>query len=302
MVLHATPASFASTVAPACARGRSELWWSGPSDARSIALTFDDGPTERFTAHVLDVLDRFRVVATFFVIGEAARRHPDLVRRVRDAGHEIENHSQDHLSAALLDRAGVRAAMERGADTVERLAGRRSRWYRPPRGEVTSATLLAARQTGHTVALWSLARDDHGELADGDSAGIGRHLRAGVQPGDVVDLHDGIGRSSFTGPVDDQLARRRRAELTVLPDVIEDWLEQGYAFARLSELIPVAVGIRFTESWSDDVDLGVSVGVTAPHRSEGRRRHREAVQDGSRHVTERGGGRLRRATARARSR
>ncbi|MGZ4624736.1 MAG: polysaccharide deacetylase family protein [Kineosporiaceae bacterium] len=248
LVLHATPASFASTVAPACARGRSELWWSGPSDARTIALTFDDGPTERFTTHVLDVLNRFSVVATFFVIGEAAGRHPDLVRRVRDAGHEIENHSQDHVSAALLDRAGVQASMERGADTVERLAGRRSRWYRPPRGEVTSATLLAARQTGHSVALWSLARDDHGELADGDSAGIGQHLRAGVQPGDVVDLHDGIGRSSFTGLVDSRLVRRRRAELTVLPDVIESWLEQGYAFARLSDLIPVAVSASGSRS------------------------------------------------------
>jgi peptidoglycan/xylan/chitin deacetylase (PgdA/CDA1 family) len=240
LVLPATPASFASTVAPACARGRSELYWSGPSPARTVALTFDDGPTERFTMHVLDALQRFGVVATFFVIGEAAQRYPDLVRRVRDAGHEIQNHSQDHISAALLDRAGVRAAMERGADTVERLAGQRSRWYRPPRGEVTSATLLAARQTGHTVALWSLARDDHGELADGDTAGIGRHLRTRVHPGDVVDLHDGIGRSSFTGMVDDRLVRRRRAELTVLPNVIEAWLEQGYAFARLSDLIPPA--------------------------------------------------------------
>jgi peptidoglycan-N-acetylglucosamine deacetylase len=238
LVRHVTPGSFASTVAPACARGRGEIWWSGPASAHRVALTFDDGPTEQFTAHVLDVLDRFGVQATFFVIGEAALLHPDLVRRARDAGHEIQNHSQDHLSAALLDRAGVRAAMERGADTVERIAGRRPRWYRPPRGEVTSATVLAARQTGHTVALWSLMRDDHGELADDDAAGVGRHLRAGVRPGDVVDLHDGIGRSSFSGLVDDQLVTRRRAELTALPDVIRAWREQGYGFARLSDLIP----------------------------------------------------------------
>lgn len=241
LIQHATPASFASTLAPACARGYSQLWWSGPGSGMVVALTFDDGPTTQFTAHVLDLLDRAGVPATFFVIGEAARRHPDLVRRTRDAGHEIQNHSQDHVSAALLDRSQVRAAMERGADTIERLVGRRPQWYRPPRGEVTSATLLAARQTGHTVALWSLARDDHGELPDGDSAGVGRHLRAAVHPGDVVDLHDGIGRSSFAGEVDEQLVRRRRAELTVLPEVIEAWREQGYTFARLSDLIPPAV-------------------------------------------------------------
>ena len=98
-------------------------------------------------------------------------------------------------------------------------------WYRPPRGEVTSATLLAARETGHTVALWSVARDDHGELADDDAAGVGRHLRGALQPGDVVDLHDGIGRSSFTGlstAADDPSA----GELAALPDVLRAWIDQ----------------------------------------------------------------------------
>jgi peptidoglycan/xylan/chitin deacetylase (PgdA/CDA1 family) len=239
LTTHATPETFASTVAPASVRGDARLWWSAPAQGRKVALTFDDGPTEQFTAHVLDALDAADVRATFFVIGALVERHPDLVRRARDAGHEIQNHSHDHLSAALVGRDAVRDAMVRGADVIEQTAGRRSRWYRPPRGEVTTATLLAARQTDHTVALWSVARDDHGESADDDSAGVARHLSRALRAGDVIDLHDGIGRSSFTGLVDGQLVTRRSAELRALPDVLRAWRDQGWTFARLSDLIAV---------------------------------------------------------------
>src|SRR4051794_36189726 len=154
LVFHTSPESLASSVAPLCTRDGLEVWWSRSDATSAIALTFDDGPTEQLTPGVLDVLDRAEIRATFFIIGDLAEKHPDLVRRARDAGHQIENHSQDHRSAAVLNRDQVRVAMERGADTVERLTGRRSAWYRPPRGEITSATLIAARATNHTIALW----------------------------------------------------------------------------------------------------------------------------------------------------
>jgi peptidoglycan-N-acetylglucosamine deacetylase len=238
LAFHTSPESLASSVAPLCVRDSVAVWWSGSHAGRTLVLTFDDGPTQQLTPHVLDILDGARIRATFFVIGDLAQRHPDLVRRARDAGHQIENHSQDHRSAAALDRGRVRAAMERGADTIEQLTGRRSRWYRPPRGEVTSATLISARETGHVIALWSLERDDHGELADGDSAGVTRHLTTAVKPGDVVDLHDGLGRSTFQGPVDAQLLTRRSAELAALPEVLRSWAVEGYAFATVDQLLP----------------------------------------------------------------
>jgi peptidoglycan/xylan/chitin deacetylase (PgdA/CDA1 family) len=241
LAFHTPPESLASSVAPVCAREGVAVWWSRANAGRNIALTFDDGPTQQLTPHVLDILDGAGIRATFFVIGDLAQRHPDLVRRARDAGHQIENHSQDHRSAAVLDRGRVRAAMERGADTIERLTGRRSTWYRPPRGEVTSATLISAGETGHVIALWSLARDDHGELADDDSAGVGRHLMTAVKPGDVVDLHDGLGRSALEGPVDAQLLTRRSAELAALPEVLRSWAAAGYAFARVDQLLPAKV-------------------------------------------------------------
>jgi peptidoglycan-N-acetylglucosamine deacetylase len=241
----ATPESFASTIAQQPARGQARVVWSGGTTSAggrpAVALTFDDGPTEQFTARVLDVLVAHQVTATFFVIGALVDRHPDLVRRARDAGHEIANHSYDHVSAAKTGAPQVREAMARGADAVQRLTGTRPRWYRPPRGEITSATLLAARAESQEVALWSVVRDGpDGGGRDDDATGVRAHLLGALHPGAVVDLHDGIGRSAWVGLPSDSLVTRRSAELKVLPDVLAGWLAGGYRFSTLSELVPPA--------------------------------------------------------------
>jgi peptidoglycan/xylan/chitin deacetylase (PgdA/CDA1 family) len=189
-----------------------------------------------FTPLVLDVLRQARVRATFFCIGALVDRHPKLVRRAVDEGHEIQNHSYDHNSAAVLGAAEVYQGMARGADAVHRVTGTYTTWYRPPLGEVTTATLRAARATGHSLALWSLSRDDHGESPDGDAAAVRSHLLASVRAGDVVDLHDGIGRSSFSGLPDSQLVDRRQAEASVLPEVLAGWRDAGVELVTLSEL------------------------------------------------------------------
>ncbi len=231
--------AFSDSMAQRCRHGSARVWWSGPPTAARAAITFDDGPTEQFTARVLDVLRGAKVVATFFVVGELVNRHPELVRRARDEGHEIANHGYDHLSAVRLTAGEVREAMARGADTVQRVAGARPRWYRPPRGEITSATLLAAHELDQDIALWSVVRND-GDVgaADDDQEGVRRHLTGALHPGAVVDLHDGIGRSAWVGLPSGSLLLRRRTEIAVLPDVLAAWKDQGYRFTTLSELIP----------------------------------------------------------------
>jgi peptidoglycan/xylan/chitin deacetylase (PgdA/CDA1 family) len=236
VVRHATPESFRSTVAGSPGRGSLEVVWSAPHETGArIALCFDDGPTPEFTPGVLDQLARARVRATFFVIGALVDRHPDLVRRALDEGHELQNHSYDHNSAAVLGAAEVRESMVRGADALHRL-GVTSTWYRPPRGEVTTATLRAAQETGHRLALWSVGRDRYGESADGDVGAVASHLRQTIRPGDIVDLHDGVGRSSFSGLPDGQLRDRRRTEIAALPDVLGAWRDAGLELVTLSTL------------------------------------------------------------------
>jgi peptidoglycan-N-acetylglucosamine deacetylase len=210
-------------------------WSADQSVGLRAALTFDDGPTLQFTPGVLDVLAKVGVHATFFVIGALVEKHPDLVRRAVDAGHEIGNHTYDHHSAATLSAQDVRTGVLRGSDSIEKVLGVRPRWLRPPRGEITTATLLAAREANLKVALWSVNR---GDGPDADSRAVGRHLASALQPGAVAGLHDGIGRSSWVGSPDHTLLTRRQAEVQALPAAISGWLAHGYRFDSLSDLIP----------------------------------------------------------------
>ena len=230
------PATPTTSLAPGEVRGQLQTVWSGPPATGAVALTFDDGPSVQFTRRVLQVLARYDVRATFFMIGALVQRHPDLVREVRDGGHELANHSYDHRSAAEIEGWRVHDSLLRGAEALETATGTRPRWYRPPRGEVTSATLLAALAGHQELALWSVGRGTR--TADSDVAGIVNHLLDSTAPGDIVDLHDGIGRSSFVGHPDPVLIGRRQAEITALPEALERWLAQGLQFRTLSSLIP----------------------------------------------------------------
>ena len=159
----------------------------GPSTARRVALTFDDGPDE-LTPRYLDLLDELHVPATFFLIGKNAAERPEMVREYLRRGHQIAGHGYDHTRFTKLSR---RALLDQCARTDEVLGGQitgRS-WVRPPHGTVGAPSLLHLRLAGYTVALWSLDSCDYGDrdpkiLAD-------RCSGARVTPGEVLLFHEG---------------------------------------------------------------------------------------------------------------
>lgn len=243
---------FRSSVSAGMRRGGVTVWWSrspGPAlggGERTLALSFDDGPTDLFTPRVLEILGRYEVPATFFVIGELVRRRPDDVRRMTEMGHEVGNHTFDHHSAAIQTVDEVRTTITRGAEAIAEVTGTLPRWFRPVRGHITGTVLNAAAELGHEIAMWSVSRDPGVGTADDDVDGVRRNYVDGAHDGGIVIFHDGIGRSAFefTGP-DEQLVRQRRTEITALPDVIETYLAEGYRLTTVSGLFdpaPVAPG------------------------------------------------------------
>ena len=123
-------------------------WRRGPAGGRRIALTFDDGPDPEATPRLLELLAARGVRATFFLIGERAARSPDVVRAIRDAGHEVGTHTWRHRNAWLLPPGASALEITEGARILEDILGDSPRLYRPPWGIVNAASLTTARRLG----------------------------------------------------------------------------------------------------------------------------------------------------------
>jgi len=177
----------------------------------AVAITFDDGPDPSFTPLVLDVLRRFRVRATFFLIGERAQAHPELVHRILAQGHAVGSHSQTHAEPGSLGWRVV-ADFRAGRRSIERAAGRRVRLFRPPKGYLDRQERVALVANRLRPWLWTI--DPHDWEPGARPAEVLRRLD-GLGGGDVVLLHDGI-----SGPIRPE-ALDRSATVEVLPQIIE---------------------------------------------------------------------------------
>jgi peptidoglycan/xylan/chitin deacetylase (PgdA/CDA1 family) len=148
------------------------------------ALTFDDGPYPDSTPRLLEILSRHRAKATFFMLGQQAERHPDLVRQVAEAGHVIGNHSWDHKSFPVISgrerRAQIRACRAAISPYGENL-------FRPPYGEQTLASRLDALWLRQTVVTWNVDGED---WRDHDANGMANRLTSLIRAGGIVILHD----------------------------------------------------------------------------------------------------------------
>jgi peptidoglycan-N-acetylglucosamine deacetylase len=137
--------------------GRTILSGNNPSE---IALTFDDGPNDPWTGHLLDILNHHQVRATFFFIGRFVRQRPDLVRMVRQAGHLVGNHTQTHPILLFERPAKVRAELLDCNAALEDVLGEPVRYFRPPHGARRPDVLATARGLGLTPVLWTAMGHD----------------------------------------------------------------------------------------------------------------------------------------------
>ncbi len=192
-----------------------------------VALTYDDGPDPETTPALLDLLRDRGAKATFFLIGDRVREHPDLARRIVDEGHAIGNHSQAHgLWTNFYSPARLRRELEACQDTIEEATGVRPALYRPPFGLVNHAVQPTIRALdlellGWTVRSW----DTIGWSVERITKRIGRRLSAR----DIVLLHDGgQDRERVLALTSNliALAEGKNLELVTAPDSKHDREEQ----------------------------------------------------------------------------
>ncbi|MBC7106634.1 MAG: polysaccharide deacetylase, partial [Firmicutes bacterium] len=186
-------------VAGADGTGTAPQWPSAPPPGtwRVVYLTFDDGPNSVFTPQVLDILRAQGVKATFMVVGRNVRTNPGVLRRIREEGHAVGNHSDSHDYGLFRSPAAFAADLRRAEDAIASVTGVRPRIYRPPGGphHLTPGCLEVLRSRGYRVVGWNVSSadtDPHGvtpeQLVHNVVDGV-RNLR-GNGPA-VVLMHDG---------------------------------------------------------------------------------------------------------------
>ncbi len=158
-----------------------------PAAQQGVALTFDDGPDPEFTPRLLDLLAEAAQPASFFLIASKAVRHPALLRRMLDEGHQIANHGWDHRHPWWQFPASARMQVIRGKRELAELTGVAPRWFRPPYGRLRPCMSKAAHEHDLGIALWSRSAVDWGPLTT--EQGIAARLDA-IQTGDIVLMHD----------------------------------------------------------------------------------------------------------------
>jgi peptidoglycan-N-acetylglucosamine deacetylase len=160
----------------------------GNRNTRSVVLTFDDGPDEKITPQILDILKENNIKATFFVIGKKAVKYPDILKRIHEEGHLIGGHSYSHhFFFDWFTFRQMEQELKHTADIVFSVIGKKIRLFRPPYG-VTNPTLGRIVGTFKYISIgWSLKSND---TVIRDSEQLLSRLKMKLKAGDIILFHD----------------------------------------------------------------------------------------------------------------
>ena len=192
----------------------------GEKSTKRIVLTFDDGPHPKQTRQILDVLEKYDVKATFFVIGVNVKNYPGIISEVLARGHEIANHTTTHSHASRLDMHALQNEIVECEREVFIQTGKRCTLFRPPEGAMTDTMRHVVRELGYTSVFWTL---DTRDWAHTPPDQISDYIIQNAKNGDIILMHDYIGANSPTV----------RALETFIPIL----LEQGFTFVTAGELL-----------------------------------------------------------------
>jgi len=184
------------------------------SHAKSIYLTFDDGPVPGVTDKLLTLLDKYDVKVTFFVIGSCAQKHPELIVKINESGHTLANHSYTHPPFHKISLAQKVREIINTNLAIENIINKKCDMFRAPQGRWDFKLLMKLFSLKITAVHWS--RDSMDFLKEEPEKIIKRFEIKPVSPGDIILFHD-----------DDQRC------IEVLDTLIPKWLSQGFKLEAL---------------------------------------------------------------------
>ncbi len=182
-----------------------------------LSISFDASWGADKTIAILDILDKYNVKTTFFLVGSWVDKYPDMLREIVARGHEIGNHSDSHPHMSQLTEDSIRKELRMMSDKVEKLTGVRPTLFRPPYGDYNNRVISVARAEGYEAVQWSI---DSLDWKDRGTADIIKQCTYRVEPGDIVLFHNDSNDI-----------------VNALPTVIEHYQQLGYTIIPVSQIL-----------------------------------------------------------------
>lgn len=196
----------------------------GNTNEKIIALTFDDGPDEDFTPQILDILKKYNVKATFYVIGEKVQYNKKIIKREFEEGHEIGNHTYTHINVSKNGYNKINKEIGDTQSAVKSVTGVYPKTFRPPYRAISRDMCEIIKKKDMNIVLWSYV-----DARDWESPGVNSIIKSiedGIQNGCIILLHD---YNKVRSP--------KSQTIEALEIIIPDLIEKGYKFVTISELI-----------------------------------------------------------------
>lgn len=181
------------------------------------SLSFDAAWGNEDTGQLIEILEKYNVKATFFVVGDWAEKYPESVKQLHDAGHEVMNHSNKHDHMPKLSRDQIIADINSCNDKIEKVTGVRPALFRPPYGEYDDKLVTALKSLGMFTIQWDVDSLDWKDLPSGE---ISSRVLSRVKPGSICLFHNAAKNTP-----------------AALPSIIEGLQKDGYKLVPISELI-----------------------------------------------------------------
>jgi len=159
------------------------LVWKKNTDQKKIWITFDDGPDEKVTPYLINVLAEFNIKATFFIIGNQAKKHPELVKLIINSGHKIGNHSFSHLNGFNTDNNKYLEDVEQAKKYID------SDIFRPPYGKITPFQIKNLKRD-FKIIMWDIMSWDFKENISSNK--ILRNVMDNVESGSIILFHNNL--------------------------------------------------------------------------------------------------------------